>query len=109
MTQQRYYALGFVLSLFLTVTAYFVVRQNLLSGGMAVVVLMSLALIQLWVQLIMFLHLGEESGPRWKLLSWLSTFGVLVIVIVGSLVIMRNLNYHMPSAEEIMHSENIYK
>ncbi len=103
------YLLGFILSISLTLAAYFMVANSLLSGKVLLITILLLAVIQLWVQLIMFLHIGHESGPRWKLISFISTASVLLIVIIGSLVIMNNLNYHMPSDQEIIEDEGIHQ
>ncbi|OGE73783.1 MAG: cytochrome o ubiquinol oxidase subunit IV [Candidatus Doudnabacteria bacterium RIFCSPLOWO2_02_FULL_42_9] len=103
------YLLGFILSILLTVAAYLLVVNNMLSQGVLIIVILALAVIQLWVQLIMFLHLGQETGPRWKLISWISTASVLLIVVIGSIVIMNNLNYHVPSDQEIIENEGIHQ
>ena len=88
------YSIGFVLSLLLTLVAY-----NLATSGSTnpwlLVTLAVLALVQMFVQLIFFLHLGDETGPRYKLISFLAMVGILVIVVGGSLWIMQNLNYNM--------------
>lgn len=109
MATTQSYALGFVLSVLLTLAAYFLVVNHMLSEKVLVFTIIGLAIIQLWVQLVMFLHLGQESGPRWKMLSWLSTVSIILIVVIGSLWIMDNLSYHMPTDEEIMSEENIYR
>lgn len=103
------YLLGFILSILLTLAAYLIVANHLLAGGVLVLTIISLAIIQLWVQLILFLHLGQESGPRWKLAAWLSTVSIILIVVIGSLWIMNNLSYHMPTDAEIIQDEGIYK
>ena len=103
------YTLGLILSIALTLAAYFLVVNNLLAGGVLVFTIISLAIIQLCVQLLLFLHLGQESGPRWKLAAWLSTVSIILIVVIGSLWIMNNLSYHMPTEEEIMQDEGILK
>ncbi|HEX9503957.1 MAG TPA: cytochrome o ubiquinol oxidase subunit IV [Patescibacteria group bacterium] len=103
------YTLGFFLSIGLTLMAYFVVAQHLLIGWDLVLVIMGLAFIQLWVQLIFFLHLGQESKPRWNLYALFSTGSIIFIVIVGSLWIMQNLSYHMPTEAQIIHDEGIHK
>jgi cytochrome o ubiquinol oxidase subunit IV len=108
-TPFKSYTLGFLLSVALTVVAYLVVENRLLNGYDLILVIMALAFIQLWVQLIFFLHLGQEEKPRWNLYALLSTAGIILIVIVGSIVIMKNLNYHVPSNEEIMQDEGIYR
>lgn len=108
-TTFKSYTLGFFLSIALTLAAYFLVSKYLLNGFSLILVIIGLAFIQLWVQLIFFLHLGQEQKPRWNLLALLSTASVIFIVIVGSLWIMQNLSYHMPSDAEIMEEERIYR
>jgi cytochrome o ubiquinol oxidase subunit IV len=103
------YTLGFTLSILLTLAAYFIVANHLLSGAMASLAIIGLALIQLWVQLIFFLHLGQESKPHWNLWMFLATFSLILIVIIGSLWIMQHLNYHMMPDDEIIKNEGIYK
>lgn len=89
------YTTGFVLSVALTLIAYFFVAHHVWSGWMLVAIIVSLAVLQLLVQLVFFLHLGHEGQPRWK--SWVMLFMLIVLAILvgGSLWIMNNLNYHM--------------
>lgn len=89
------YIIGFVLSLILTLTAYFLVVEEVVSGLTLFAALGALAFIQMVVQLAYFLHLGEEVGPRYKLASFIFMGGILLIVVVGSVWIMNNLNYNM--------------
>lgn len=97
------YTTGFVLSLLLSLAAYYYVVLHG-SNVWLLLVLAVLALVQMTVQLLFFLHLGDEVGPRYKLASFLFMFGMLVIVVGGSLWIMANLNYNMmrmtPSEKE---------
>jgi cytochrome o ubiquinol oxidase operon protein cyoD len=101
------YIAGFVLSLMLTLTAYLLVlrhvnsHHSILSHGTLVFMLVGLALTQLIVQLIFFLHLDRESKPHWNMTVLLFAVTVVVIIVFGSLWIMDNLNYHHPSAEQI--------
>lgn len=91
----RMYVIGFVLSIVLTLAAYFSVTHNLFSHALLVAVLVVLALTQFTVQLYFFLHLGEETKPRLKL--WVLIFMIIIvgILVFGSLWIMNNLNYNM--------------
>jgi cytochrome o ubiquinol oxidase operon protein cyoD len=71
-----------------------------------------LAVVQLFVQLYFFLHMGDESKPRWNLMAFLFMLLVLVIVVFGSLWIMKNLDYHMSPSDTsnyMMHEEGIHK
>jgi cytochrome o ubiquinol oxidase operon protein cyoD len=47
------------------------------------------------VQLFFFLHLGSETKPRWKLLTLFLMLIFAMIVLLGSIWIMYNLNYRM--------------
>jgi cytochrome o ubiquinol oxidase operon protein cyoD len=89
------YSLGFVISLVLTLTAYVLVTGRLLDGLGLLLVLGGLALAQMIVQLIFFLHVSDESRPRFRLVSLGFMMTVLLIVVGGSLWIMHHLNYNM--------------
>ncbi len=90
----RSYTIGFVLSLVLTLTAYLLVVNDVFSSWTLVGVLATLAITQLVVQLIYFLHLGRESRPRWNLTVMSFAVMVVVILVFGSLWIMKNLQYN---------------
>ncbi len=91
----RTYFIGFLLSIILTLLAYGTVTSGAFSRGLVIAFIIGFAIVQLFVQLVFFLHLGSESTPRWRLVTL--AFGVLVVAIVvfGSLWIMDNLNYNM--------------
>lgn len=90
----RSYVNGFILSTVFTLLAYFVVVNKIFSGWVLVTVVICLAILQLAIQLIYFLHILQESKPRWNLIIVLSTISIILIIIVGSLWIMNNLNYN---------------
>lgn len=76
-----------------------VVINHVMTGWMLTFTLIGFAISQLLVQLIFFLHLGRESKPRWNILVFLFAALVVLIVVVGSLWIMNNLDYHMGGHE----------
>ncbi|MEO5950043.1 MAG: cytochrome o ubiquinol oxidase subunit IV [Candidatus Saccharimonadales bacterium] len=86
---------GFVLSVSLTLCAYFVAVGNIKDSVTATVVLVILALVQLMVQLVFFLHFGHEKRPRWNMLAFCFMGIMLFVVVAGSIWIMYNLNYNM--------------
>lgn len=105
-------SLGFVLSLLLTISSYMVVTQQLLVGPSASFVILTLAFLQFVVQMIFFLHLDKENGPRWNLMVFISTVFVVLLVVVGSIWIMTHLNYNMMSRDMnkyMQNEEGIYK
>lgn len=93
------YATGFISSVILTVLAYSIVMHDVFadywSPMMLAIVLAGLAVLQLIVQLVFFMHLGDEPKPRWKLMSFIFAFIILSIIVFGSLWIMFDLNSRM--------------
>jgi cytochrome o ubiquinol oxidase operon protein cyoD len=101
------YLIGFILSIVLTLVAFSVVTDPGLyhmGYGAIVPAIIILAIIQLLVQLIFFMHLASENGPRWKLAVLLSTVGIVLIVVVGSIWIMNHLNYNMMASPSEMNN-----
>ncbi len=86
---------GFLLSLILILSAYWLTTSHLLSGLSMMAAILTLACIQALIQCLYFLNLGAESHPRWSLITFVFTVIVLIIVIGGSLWIMYNLDYNM--------------
>ena len=89
------YIIGFVLSLILTFASYFLVVGGVMDDMTLIVVLLVLAFIQLTVQLVYFLHLGQEKKPRWNLYFFLLTALTILTVVIGALWIMQHLNANM--------------
>jgi cytochrome o ubiquinol oxidase operon protein cyoD len=89
------YLVGFVLSLLLTLAAYVSVVNHSSMGSMTMAVIAGLAVVQLMVQLLFFMHLGRERRPRFNLLIFMFMLVVVGIVVIGSLWIMRHLDYNM--------------
>lgn len=85
------YLLGFGISIILTLIAFFLVYGQLLSGWYLNLAIVFLGLLQAWVQLDFFLHLGEEAKPQWNFFSFLFMIVVVFILVAGSLWIMYNL------------------
>jgi cytochrome o ubiquinol oxidase subunit IV len=65
------------------------------SASMLITTILGLALIQLLVQLIFFLHLGKGQDSTWNLVVFLTTVSLVLLIVVGSLWIMDHLNTNM--------------
>lgn len=87
------YVVGFVLSIVTTLIAYFAVVYRLFDAHVLMYFVLTIAVIQLAVQMIFFLHIGR--GSRWKLATFLFTIFIVILIVVGSIWIMENLNYNM--------------
>lgn len=91
----RSYLIGFLTSLLLTVTSFALVAFKLLSGTVLGYVLSILAMTQAIVQLRFFLHVGQEAKPKWESVIFAFMALVLLIIILGSLWIMSDLDQRM--------------
>jgi cytochrome o ubiquinol oxidase operon protein cyoD len=93
------YTTGFISSVILTLLAYAIVMHDVFADywtpAVMAIVLAGLASLQLIVQLVFFMHLGDEPKPRWKLMSFIFAFTILAIIVFGSLWIMFDLNSRM--------------
>ena len=92
MRNGRTYTLGFVLSLLLTVMAFSFVAQGALAPQVLLLALVALALLQLVVQLVCFLHLGREKAP-WSVAAFAFAIFTVVVLVGGTLWIMGNLKH----------------
>jgi len=90
------YIVGFGLSVVLTLVSFVLVGQHFLPNkGFVMIALAVLALVQLFIQVVFFLHVNTSPYARWNLLSFIFTVFVVVILAGGSLWIMYNLDYYM--------------
>ena len=89
------YTVGLGLAVLATIASFVVAQTNLLWPPGIPVGLIVLALAQIGVHLVFFLHLGSGSDSTNNILAL--AFGVLVVflVIIGSVLIIANLNSNM--------------
>jgi cytochrome o ubiquinol oxidase operon protein cyoD len=98
------YTIGLALALVLTALSFWVANTSLLWAGGVSLGLIVLAIAQMGIHLVFFLHV--TTGPDNTNNVMALAFGVLiaVLVVVGSLVIMADLNHSlMPTAEMMKH------
>jgi cytochrome o ubiquinol oxidase operon protein cyoD len=89
------YFVGLTTSIILTVAAYFSVTTKAFPVYSTYTVLAILAIVQILIQVIYFLHIGNEKGTRWNLISFIFSLITIFIIIAGSLWVMYNLNSNM--------------
>jgi len=94
-SQTRYlsYIVGFILSILTTLAAYLAVVKQVWPMETLVYIVMGIAVVQLAVQAVFFLHIGR--GSHWKVVTFAFAILVVLIVVVGSIWIMNNLDYNM--------------
>ena len=96
------YTIGLVLAAILTAASFWVANTSLLWGPGVHLGLAVLAIAQMGVHLVFFLHIGTGPDSTNNVLA--VAFGVLIVflVVAGSLWIMADLNASMTLPAELM-------
>jgi cytochrome o ubiquinol oxidase subunit IV len=96
------YTIGLILAVILTLTSFWVANTTLLWAPGVALGLAVLAIAQMGVHLVFFLHITTGPDNTNNVLAL--AFGVLIVILVvaGSLWIMTNLNDNMMAPAELM-------
>lgn len=89
------YFTGFFLSLLLTGFSFYLTLNDKIEIKYLYLILAFLAIIQAILQLIFFLHLGEEERPRYYTNAFIFTVVILLAVLIGSIWVMNDLHKRM--------------
>jgi cytochrome o ubiquinol oxidase subunit IV len=96
------YSVGLLLAVILTATSFWVANTSLLWPPGVPLGLAVLAIAQMGIHLVFFLHITTGPDNTNNVLAL--AFGVLIValVIAGSVVIMNNLNANMVPMDDLM-------
>lgn len=89
------YLTGFILSIILTAIPFAMVMGNMLPRNALYATVIVCAVVQIIVHLVYFLHLDTKTEGGWNMVAFVFAVIIILIVVVGSLWIMWNLNYNM--------------
>ncbi|MCD0503566.1 cytochrome o ubiquinol oxidase subunit IV [Bordetella petrii] len=90
------YLLGFVLAAILTAIPFFIVMANVFSSSRVTgMVILAIAIVQIVVHVIYFLHVDFQAEEGWNMLSIVFTLVLVVIALSGSIWIMYHLDHNM--------------
>ena len=88
------YIIGFLLSLLFTTIPYYFVVNKVVTGNTLLALILGFAVLQMLVQIFFFLHLGRGPKPLYNVVFFISTVGIILIVVLGSVFIINNLHYN---------------
>ena len=92
----RDYVIGFVLSIVLTAIPFWLVMNKIIENRtVAVLVLGGLAIAQILVHMVYFLHMNGKIEGGWTMLSTIFTVVFVAIAIAGTLWVMFHMNANM--------------
>jgi cytochrome o ubiquinol oxidase operon protein cyoD len=96
------YAIGFALAVGMTAVSFSIVHSSLIWAPGIPIGLIVLAIAQMGVHLVFFLHVN--TGPDSTSTTLALAFGLLIVflIIAGSLFIMTNLDHNMLPMDQVM-------
>jgi len=89
------YTAGLALSILLTAGSFAAVMTDQLPSEVRLPAIVLLCVVQLFVQLIFFLHLGSAKSQRQNTAIFACTIFLMAVVVAGSLWVMHNANINM--------------
>ncbi len=93
---RREYWIGFLLSVLLTAPAFALVMTGIIPDPRVTAgIVMALAMVQIVIHMIYFLHMNTKSENGWTMLALIFTAIIVLIVIAGSLWVMYHMNLNM--------------
>ena len=92
---KRSYLIGFILSVVLTAVPFWLVMTGVLTPAATAITVIAMAVVQILVHTICFLHVNTRAEGGWTLIAYVFTAVLLVIMIAGSVWIMYHLNTNM--------------
>ena len=90
------YVIGFVLAVILTAIPFWLVMADVFADTRITAgIVMALALVQIVVHMIYFLHMNTKSEGGWTLMALIFTIIIVVIALAGSMWVMYHMNANM--------------
>jgi cytochrome o ubiquinol oxidase operon protein cyoD len=106
----RSYLTGFALAAILTIIPFWMVMGHVIENRFAtIVIVLVLAVVQIFVHIIYFLHLDTRSEGGWNMLAFIFSAVLVVIVLGASVWVLYNENMNMmpgmmPGTSQHQHS-----
>jgi cytochrome o ubiquinol oxidase subunit IV len=96
------YVMGFALAIVLTIASFWITRTNFIYGPALAVALLVLAVAQMGVHLVFFLHITTDPDNTNNVLAL--AFGVLIVclVVFGSIWVMIHMNQNMIPMDKML-------
>jgi len=92
----RGYLTGFVLAAILTIIPFWLVMGHVFDNRwLTITLVLILAVVQIFVHIVYFLHLDTHSEGGWNMMAFIFTIVLVVIVLGASIWVMYNENANM--------------
>lgn len=90
------YWIGFGLSMIFTTIPFYIMQYNIFEKNISLIIIVLCAIIQIYIHLTYFLHLGcNMLNQEWYIVSLIFTIFIVLILVLGSIWIMTHLHYNL--------------
>lgn len=89
------YMTGFILSVILTAIPFALVMTGVLDKNVTLVLILAMALVQIVVHMVYFLHMNMKVEDGWSMLALIFTSVFVVITLAGSMWVLYHMNANM--------------
>ena len=96
------YLIGYAAAAVLTISAFAAAQSNALTPASVVAAITVLAVGQMLVHLIFFLHISTTPNQRTNILAFAVTMLIVLLIVGGSLWIMSHLQSNMMPTDQLM-------
>ena len=100
------YLVGYVASVLLTLGSFVAVQSSALTPSSVTAAVTVLAIAQMLVHLIFFLHINTSPNQRTNILAFAVTMFIVIVIVAGSLWIMGHLESNMMPAGKLMQMQH---
>lgn len=91
----KQYTIGFILSIILTILPFGMAMSGGFSKSTLLAVVGLAGIVQIFVQLVFFLHMNASEEQRWNVIAFLYTILTIAILLIGSVWVMNYLHFNM--------------
>ena len=113
MSTLKNYIFGYALSIALTLMAFVLIEEHIRTGHTfpshtgLIIGFVLLALVQLLVQLFLFLHVGRGQNKHWNAVVLGFALFIVSVLVGGTLWIMGNLQHNMVNSPFLNNQINV--
>lgn len=99
------YFIGYVSAMLLTAAAFWLAKSPLLTPSSCAAAVVVLAVAQMLVHLIFFLHINTAPEQKTNILAFVLTMVIITLVVVGSMWIMAHLSHNMMPLQHVIDAQ----
>lgn len=99
------YVVGYVAAMALTAASFWLARSPLITASSATAAVVVLAIAQMLVHLIFFLHINTSPEHKTNIWAFVLTMAIIALVVIGSMWIMAHLNHNMMPMDQVINAQ----